>query len=113
MASVVMTARVDEEKSRKAKRVFARNNMTFTSAVNDMLDQIIENNGPVRVESEDDGKTPQERMLERMKTPENREKIRDFYSKIRALQDSRPLSKYDYMSKAEIAMEKAKARGVL
>ena len=78
MASVVKTARDDDEKSKEAF---------------------------------EDGKTPQEKMLERMSTPENREKIRVFLEQQKKLCSKRPLSKYDTMTKAEIAMDKAKKRG--
>lgn len=64
-------------------------------------------------EALDDGKTPQEKMLERMSTPENREKFNDFYSRMKELQVHRPLSEYDTMTKAEIAIEKGKARGII
>lgn len=59
----------------------------------------------------DDSKTPQEKMLERMSTPENREKLRVFLEQQKKLCSNRPLSKYDTMTKAEIAMDKAKKRG--
>lgn len=62
-------------------------------------------------EALDDGKTPQEKMLERMSALENREKIRVFLEQQKKLCSNRPLSKYDTMTKAEIAIEKAKKRG--
>lgn len=62
---------------------------------------------------QDDSKTPQEKMLERMSTPENREKLRVFLEQQKKLCSKRPLSKYDTMTKAEIAIEKAKARGII
>lgn len=62
-------------------------------------------------EALDDSKTPQEKMLERMSTPENREKIRVFLEQQKKLYSNRSLSKYDTMTKAEIAMDKAKKRG--
>lgn len=62
-------------------------------------------------EALDDSKTPQEKMLERMSTPENREKIRVFLEQQKKLCSNRSLSKYDTMTKAEIAMDKAKKRG--
>lgn len=113
MATVVMTARVDEEKRKKVKRILDNRGMTFTSYVNDSLDSLIENNGLIQEVNEDNGKSEQEKMIDRINRPENREKIRYYFENIMPLQSKRPLTKYDTMSNEEIAIEKAKARGVI
>lgn len=113
MTSSVLTVRMDDAKKEKMKRVLDREGLNFSSFVNNQADLLIEHNGLDFVKQPDDGKTPQEKMLERMRKPENREKFNNFYTRMKELQAHRPLSKYDTMTKEEIAIEKAKARGVI
>lgn len=113
MASVLMAVRVDEEKGKVARRILSKNGMTFSAFVNEAIDQLISDNGSISMEDQHDGKTPQEKMLERMSKPENKDIIKNWYPKFRELQVDRALTKYDTMTKAEITIEKAKARGII
>lgn len=111
MTSSVLTVRMDGKKKEQMKRVLDKEGLTFSSFVNNQADLLIENNGLDFVKRSDDGKTPQEKMIERMSRPENKEKLRIFLEQQKKLCSKRPLSKYDYMTSAEIAMDRAKKKG--
>lgn len=111
MTSSVLTVRMNDAKKEKMKRALDREGLNFSSFVNNQADLLIENNGLDFVKRPDDGKTPQEKMIERMSKPENKEKLRIFFDQQKKLCSKRPLSKFDYMTSAEIAMDRAKKKG--
>lgn len=111
MTSSVLTVRMDDAKKEKMKRALDREGLNFSSFVNNQADLLIKNSGNSFANQFDDGKTEQEKMIERMSRPANKDIIKNWYTRFRELQVDRPLTKYDTMTKAELAMDKAKKRG--